>query len=253
MDINYPIPGRTDRAKTSSKELRFAEWRAKLLACLDAEFTAGREQSSSSRKLGPLKWTTVLVARTLVNIFMDRESKTCFPSLEELATAAGVGYSTAKAATRRLQELGWLTKIRRGEMVNGRYRGTSNFYKIRIPRRWTRYFSRTAKLQRTTLQRYLRGRVLVQTTHWSAEWHEAVFQIAQRETLRTPLKPPEQSPPPEPAPIPEGTPEAILRAGELWLSTWVNSTDPAEQALLLRTAERYLSSRNDATPDPQCP
>ena len=183
LEMHNPV--RSDR-EVPTGELRFAEWKGKVLACIRAEFAAGREQArtaGSSRQLGPIKWATLRVFETLVDIYMDRTTKECWPSLEELATAAGVGYSSAKAATKTLRELGWLAVrarwVRTGHS-NPRFVRTSNLYKIKIPRRWTRYFRRTAILQRTTLRRYLKGRVLVQMVNMSMEWHEAVFRIAQR-------------------------------------------------------------------------
>jgi hypothetical protein len=112
-----------------------------------------------------MTWAAFLVFYTIVTVFMHKRTRGCGPSYETLAEASGVGYSTCRAAIEALVDLGYLIKRRRYIRNPDRYSRIreipiSNHYIVVVPEEWRTYFRRIAVLQRTTLQRYLNGRLL---------------------------------------------------------------------------------------------
>lgn len=191
-------------------ELRPSEWRARVLAAVRAEFRAGREivraASGSTRKLGPITLSGITVMDALVTVYMDRVTRSCWPSVAELARQTGLGQSTVRAATRALADLGWIRKSPRWRRVGSRTSRTSNLYVVTIPRRWRRNFSHSAKLQSTTQQRVMSREVMALRSVMSWGFRDALDRVVVRSLVAA------QAPPsPEPAPPVPPEPQAAPR------------------------------------------
>jgi hypothetical protein len=171
----------------SIKEIPHLVLRARVKACLEADCRACREAiaeiTGSTRQQGPLNNTCIRVWESIMS-FMDMKQSpllwSCNPSHERIAERANVGVSTARAAIETLVEFAGLAKKNNLE-PNRHWRNnlkkiyTPNVYYFRIPARWYRHLLKGAKLQLTTLLKYLTYRMEVRVAKKHPEFVDKFY------------------------------------------------------------------------------